>query len=153
MDNGGCIIIKSYLYNQRPENKFRNEKRMKEEFMDILKPTAVIGTNAWGGSLYGKAIRGSYVEQEIIIDAMRTAKEEDIPLYDLARDYGLGKAQKMIGEFGTKDIFISAKYTPFKHYKPGCVRKSLEKDLMKSHFLECLSCEFDRTGRKERMSL
>ena len=62
-------------------------------------------------------------------EAMKTAKEADIPLYDLARDYGLGKAQKMIGEFGTKDIIISAKYTPFTHYKPGCVRKSLEKDL------------------------
>lgn len=97
--------------------------------MDILKPTAVIGTNAWGGSLYGKAVRGSYVEDDIIKEAMKTAKEEDIHLYDLARDYGLGKAQKMIGEFGTKDIFISAKYTPFTHYKPGCVRRSLEKDL------------------------
>lgn len=97
--------------------------------MDILKPTAVIGTNAWGGSLYGKAVRGSYVEDDIIIEAMNAAKEEDIPLYDLARDYGIGKAQKMIGEFGTKDIIISAKYTPFTHYKQGCVRKSLEKDL------------------------
>ena len=97
--------------------------------MDILKPTAVIGTNAWGGSLYGKAVRGSYVEDDIIKEAMKTAKEADIPLYDLARDYGLGKAQKMIGEFGTKDIIISAKYTPFTHYKPECVRKSLEKDL------------------------
>ena len=97
--------------------------------MDILKPTAVIGTNAWGGSLYGKAVRGSYVEDDIIKEAMKTAKEADIPLYDLARDYGLGKAQKMIGEFGTKDVIISAKYTPFTHYKPGCVRRSLEKDL------------------------
>ena len=97
--------------------------------MDISKPTAVIGTNAWGGSLYGKAVRGSYVEDDIIKEAMKTAKEADIPLYDLARDYGLGKAQKMIGEFGTKDVIISAKYTPFTHYKPGCVRRSLEKDL------------------------
>ena len=97
--------------------------------MDILQPKAVIGTNAWGGSLYGKAVRGSYVEDDIIKDAMKTAKDLDIPLYDLARDYGLGKAQKMIGEFGTKDIYLSAKYTPFTHYKKGCVRRSLEKDL------------------------
>ena len=97
--------------------------------MDILKPKAVIGTNAWGGSLYGKAVRGSYVEDDIIKEAMKTAKELDMPLYDLARDYGLGKAQKMIGEFGTKDIYLSAKYTPFTHYKKGCVRRSLEKDL------------------------
>ena len=93
--------------------------------MDILKPTAVIGTNAWGGKLYGKAIRGNYVEDDIIREAMDEAKECDIPLYDLARDYGLGKAQKMIGEFGTEDVFISAKYTPFTHYKKGCVRKSI----------------------------
>ena len=97
--------------------------------MDILKPTAVIGTNSWGGKLYGKTLRGSYVEDEVIKDAMKTAKEKDIALFDLARDYGLGKAEKMIGEFGTEDIMISAKYTPFTHYKPGCVRKSLMKDL------------------------
>ena len=29
----------------------------------------------------------------------------DIPIYDLARDYGFGKAQKMLGEFGTADVF------------------------------------------------
>ena len=97
--------------------------------MDILNPSAVIGTNSWGGKLYGKAIRGNYVSDEIIKAAMKVAKEQDISLYDLARDYGFGKAQKMIGEFGTKDILISAKYTPFTHYKKGCVRKSLMKDL------------------------
>lgn len=97
--------------------------------MDIMKPNAVIGTNAWGGSLYGKAVRGSYVEDDVIKEAMKAAKEQELDIYDLARDYGLGKAQKMIGEFGTEDIIISAKYTPFTHYKPGCVRKSLMKDL------------------------
>jgi len=50
-------------------------------------------------------------------------------IYDLARDYGLGKAQKMIGRFGTENIILSAKYTPMKHYKKNCVRRSLEKDL------------------------
>lgn len=97
--------------------------------MDILHPAAVIGTNAWGSPLYSKAVRGSYVEDDVIKEAMKEAKTQDIPLYDLARDYGFGKAQKMIGEFGTSDIYLSAKYTPFTHYKPGCVRKSLEKDL------------------------
>lgn len=97
--------------------------------MNILNPTAVIGTNSWGGKIYGKAMRGSYVDDNVIKDAMKEAFEQDIPIYDLARDYGLGKAQKMIGEFGTRDIIISAKYTPFTHYKRGCVRKSLMKDL------------------------
>ena len=97
--------------------------------MDILKPTAVIGTNAWGSALYEKAMRGSAVDDDVLKSAMKMAQEKDIPIYDLARDYGLGKAQKMIGDFGTDDIIISAKYTPFTHYKPGCVRKSLMKDL------------------------
>lgn len=97
--------------------------------MDIMKPNAVIGTNAWGSTLYEKAMRGSAVEDEVLQEAMKTAQEADIPIYDLARDYGLGKAQKMIGDFGTDDIIISAKYTPFTHYKLGCVRKSLMKDL------------------------
>ena len=60
---------------------------------------------------------------------MEMAQEKDISIYDLARDYGLEKVQKMIGDFGTDDIIVSAKYTPFTHYKPGCVRKSLMKDL------------------------
>ena len=97
--------------------------------MDILNPTAVIGTNAWGGKLYGKALRGNYVSDEVIKEAMAEAQKCDIPLYDLARNYGLGKAQKMLGEFGANDVFVSAKYTPYSHYKKGCVRKSLEKDL------------------------
>ncbi|MBQ9609105.1 MAG: aldo/keto reductase [Lachnospiraceae bacterium] len=96
---------------------------------DELNIKAVIGTNAWGGSLYGKAVRGSYVEDDVIKEAMQAGKETGLITYDLARDYGFGKAQKMIGEFGTEDIIISAKYTPFTHYKKGCVRKSLEKDL------------------------
>lgn len=97
--------------------------------MDILNPPAVIGTNSWGGKLYGKAIRGNYVSETIIKDAMKEAESQDIGIYDLARDYGFGKAQKMIGEFGTENIIISAKYTPFTHYKKGCVKKSLMKDL------------------------
>ena len=97
--------------------------------MDILHPKAVIGTNSWGSAAYGVLLRGSSVDDDTIRKAMLTAKVCDLKIYDLARDYGLGKAQKMIGEFGTDGIFISAKYTPFSGYKAGCVRESLEKDL------------------------
>ncbi len=94
---------------------------------------AVIGTNSWGGRAYGKAVRGSYVEDSVIREAMREAGKQGLTVYDLARDYGLGKAQKMFGEFaeeiGGEDLIISAKYTPFTHYKKNCVRRSLEKDL------------------------
>ena len=35
---------------------------------------AVIGTNAWGDALYGKLLRGSYVEEDIIRKAAQTEK-------------------------------------------------------------------------------
>ncbi len=101
--------------------------------MDILHPAAVIGTNSWGSAAYSIMVRGSYVKDETIQKAMQTAKRYDLKIYDLARDYGFGKAQKMIGDFGTEGIYISAKYTPFSGYKAGCVRKSLEKDLKDFH--------------------
>ncbi len=97
--------------------------------MDILHPTAVIGTNSWGSAAYETLLRGSSVDEATLRAAMRTAEECGLQLYDLAQDYGFGKAQKMIGSFGTQGIYLSAKYTPLSAYRPGCVRKSLEKDL------------------------
>ncbi len=101
--------------------------------MEKIEAKAVIGTNSWGGKAYGKAVRGSYVPDSVIKDAMCDAEKQGLRIYDLARDYGLGKAQKMFGKFaeeiGGDDIIISAKYTPFTHYRKNCVRKSLEKDL------------------------
>lgn len=97
--------------------------------MDKIRGNAVIGTNSWGGKAYGNLLRGSYVDDGIIKEAMTEADRLGLMIYDLARDYGLGKAQKMIGEFGTENIILSAKYTPFGRYKNNCVRRSLEKDL------------------------
>ena len=97
--------------------------------MSIEYPSAVIGTNSWGSKAYGKMVRGSYVPEDTIRAAMSSADELGLKVYDLARDYGFGEAQKMIERFGTENIIISAKYTPFSGYKPGCVRRSLEKDL------------------------
>ncbi len=97
--------------------------------MDISKPKAVIGTNSWGSEAYGKLIRGSSVDEQTLKESMSLAKEKNLLIFDLAQDYGFGKAQKMIGEFGTKDIIISSKFTPFTRYKEGQVGKSLERDL------------------------
>ena len=101
--------------------------------MENMEVKAVIGTNSWGGKAYGTALRGSYVPDSVIKDAMREAAKQGLMIYDLARDYGLGKAQKMFGdlaeEIGEDGLIISAKYTPFTHYRRNCVRKSLEKDL------------------------
>lgn len=97
--------------------------------MDIMNPKAVIGTNSWGSAAYGKLIRGSSVDESTIQSSLRMAKEKDLLIFDLAQDYGFGKAQKMIGRFGTEDIYISSKFTPLKKYRQGQVKKSLERDL------------------------
>ena len=97
--------------------------------MEILKPLAVVGTNSWGSAAYGKVLRGESVDIDTIRKCYERAKEKDLIIFDLAQDYGLGKAQKMIGEFGTDDVIISSKFTPTGSYKAGQVRRSLEKDL------------------------
>ncbi len=98
----------------------------------------VIGTNSWGGRTYGKLVRGSYVEETTIQKAVALAKEKGISVFDLAQDYGLGKAQPMMGRFGTQDAIVSTKYTPFRRYKRGKVRQSLERDLreLKKDFID-----------------
>ena len=96
-----------------------------------IDPAAVVGTNSWGSAAYGKVLRGESVDTETIRACYETAKENGLVVFDLAQDYGLGKAQKLMGEFGNGDenVIISAKFTPGGAYKPGQVRKSLEKDL------------------------
>ena len=47
-----------------PYSPGEEKKRM------LSKVTAVIGTNAWGDALYGKMLRGSYVEEDVIRDAV-----------------------------------------------------------------------------------
>lgn len=65
--------------------------------MDILNPIAIVGTNSWGSAAYGKVLRGESVDTDTIRQCYEKAKEKDLLIFDLAQDYGLGKAQKMIG--------------------------------------------------------
>lgn len=95
----------------------------------IRSPGAVIGTNAWGDALYGKLVCGSYVDEDVIGEAVQTAEAEGLLIFDTARDYGLGKGQPMIGRLCHGDTLISAKYTPVTKYKPGQVKESFAKDL------------------------
>jgi len=40
--------------------------------MDILDPSAIIGTNSWGSAAYSVMVRGSYVDDDVIRSAMQT---------------------------------------------------------------------------------
>lgn len=44
------------------------------------------------GNIEIKAVRGSYVADSVIKEAMREAEKQGLMVYDLARDYGLGFA-------------------------------------------------------------
>ena len=46
----------------------------------ITSVQAVIGTNAWGSELYGKIIRGSYVEEDVIQEAVRMADKTGVKI-------------------------------------------------------------------------
>ncbi len=89
----------------------------------------VVGTNSWGGSLYGKLLRGESVDDSVIKEAFDSARAKGLAVFYLAQDYGFGQAQKMIGRFGCGDVLISSKFTPTARYKAGQVKKSFEKDL------------------------
>lgn len=79
----------------------------------------MIGTNSWGSAAYEKVIRGSVVDNDTLKEAMRTAVKSDLLLVDSARDYGVGKGPKLIGECCPDEIMVSSKYTPFTRFKPG----------------------------------
>lgn len=102
---------------------------IREAYMDIKKPKAVIGTNSCGGAVAAKVFRSSSVDDQTLKNTIAAAKEKGLLIFDLAQVYGLGKAQKKIGAFGTEGMILSAKFTPPSKYTPGQVRKSLERDL------------------------
>ena len=87
---------------------------------------AVVGTNAWGSKVYGKLLRGSYVDETVINTAVKRAMELGLYVFDTAQDYGMGKCQPMLGRLAGHEMLISAKYTPLKKYKKGSVIDSLE---------------------------
>jgi len=99
-----------------------------ENVNEVSEIRAAVGTNSWGSRAYGTILRGSYVPTETLSEAVECAKSERNLAFDVARDYGFGEAEKILGKIGAEGLSVSAKYTPFRHYKTGCVKKSVEKD-------------------------
>ncbi|MBQ9328103.1 MAG: aldo/keto reductase [Solobacterium sp.] len=97
--------------------------------MELKQPEAIIGTNSWGSKAYGTLLRGSGVDEATLRETMSCAINHDLKIFDVAKDYGFGKAQKLLGSFGSSNCIISAKFTPSTSYQPGQVRTSLIQDL------------------------
>lgn len=91
-------------------------------------PRGVVGTNSWGSRLYETAVRGSYVDDDVIASTVEVALEHGLEVLDTADDYGLGYAQRLIGSLGaTRRLRISAKYTPSHRYRYGQVYEAFDR--------------------------
>lgn len=121
------------IYDLIREAPVLPKKQVRLCIADPLCPPAVIGTNSWGGAVYGTVLRGSGVDTETLRACTEAAKSCGLNVFDLAQDYGLGAAQKIMGSFGTENVILSSKYTPMRKYKSGQVRRSLERDLREFH--------------------
>ena len=115
-------------------------------FVQILHPRAVIGTNSWGSGVYEKVMRGNAVGMDGFRETMEAAKRNRLVIFDTARDYGNGKCPKILGELATDEICLSSKYTPFRRYKEGQVFCSVEKDL--AYWSVKFQFEGVQTGKK-----
>ena len=121
------------IYDLIREAPVLPEKTVRLTPADPMHPPAVVGTNSWGGAVYGKVLRGSDADADTLRECTEAAKACGLSVFDLAQDYGLGAAQRIMGSFGTEDVILSAKYTPMSSYKSGQVRRSLERDLREFH--------------------
>ena len=121
------------IYDLIREAPILPKKQVRLTPADPLHPPAVVGTNSWGGAVYGTVLRGSAADAATLRECTETAKKCGLNVFDLAQDYGLGAAQKIMGSFGTEDVILSSKYTPVSQYQSGQVRRSLERDLREFH--------------------
>lgn len=97
-------------------------------------PACMIGTWAWGKGINGsKMIFGKTYSQEQLTETFCTAYEAGFNFWDTAEVYGMGNAEKILGQCiaknNSKDILISTKHMPSKKYKEGAVTAAINGSL------------------------
>lgn len=110
-------------------NKTLNEKTI---------PSYMIGTWAWGQGINGsKMIFGKTYSQEQLMETFRTAYAAGFTFWDTAEVYGMGNAEKLLGQCIAKnitnkeDILISTKHLPGKNFKKGAVTTAINRSLQR----------------------
>lgn len=83
----------------------------------IIPPIAV-GTWAWGSGMNGsKMVFGTAVEEELLKECFDIALEGGFRLFDTAAVYGMGEAERILGELSkNENIILSDKFTPSKGF-------------------------------------
>lgn len=91
-------------------------------------PPCMIGTWAWGGGVNGsKMIFGQSYDEEQLRETFQHAFDSGFTMWDTAEVYGMGNAEKLLGEFiQNQQVIISTKHMPGKKFKPGAMEESLK---------------------------
>lgn len=95
-------------------------------------PHCMIGTWAWGNGINGsKMIFGNSYSKQQLIDTFCKAYEAGFTLWDTAEVYGMGDAEKIVGECLKKyrGIILSTKHMPGIKYKAGAITKAVNGSL------------------------
>ncbi len=91
-------------------------------------PLCMVGTWAWGKGMNGsKMIFGRTYSEEQLIETFCKAFDLGFNLWDTAEVYGMGNAEKILGQCiaGKKDIIISTKHMPGKKYKESAITNAI----------------------------
>ncbi len=90
-------------------------------------PVLAIGTWAWGTGINGsRMIFGTTTDKSTLKEVFRIAFDSGFILWDTAAVYGMGNAERILGECAKdKQIILSDKYTPGKKFNGKAIDKSL----------------------------
>lgn len=101
---------------------------MNRELNGNIIPSCMIGTWAWGKGMNGsRMIFGKTYSEAQLKETFRVAHDLGFTLWDTAEVYGMGNAEKILGQCitGKKDVIVSTKHMPSKKYKNGAITNSI----------------------------
>ena len=104
------------------------------DFFNEKTPICMAGTWAWGtGSNGSRIVFGHKYPKEQLKEAFEEARDKGICLWDTAEVYGMGEAERILGEFirGKKDVLVSTKFHANPKYKKGEAKEALKNSMQR----------------------
>lgn len=97
-------------------------------------PPCMIGTWGWGKGINGSGmVFGKNYGEEQLAETFSTAYNKGFTLWDTAENYGMGNAEKLLGQCigGNKEVIISTKHMPAKKHKKGEISHAVNGSLQR----------------------
>lgn len=104
------------------------------DFLNEKAPICMAGTWAWGtGSNGSKIVFGRKYPKEQLKETFEEALDKGVCFWDTAEVYGMGEAEKILGEFitGKDEVLISTKFHANPKYKKGEAKEALKKSMQR----------------------